>query len=266
MRVSLLIIALSFATVSCQGQPQKDIVLLTVTNDRSELANVVKFLNVNNPRLICVNVDLFRCDREKPGNPFPNREDHFDSLAVRSVTYPSEAEKQLSHELSATHSLLMVSKIRPFGDQGYAEITGCGFLYSEEVSTGYINLVSNEDIANQVEKFQVSLIDPFSELSYHFAVNIALALNPEKTQVFIKSHGDTVEIDFDRERKFTTYSFDEFSANKVSGKVLNGKVVIIGVGQPADYFLVRKKNKNGELKEMSTSEIFANIACQITGE
>jgi hypothetical protein len=52
MTARLLIIALSFVAQCCQGHPQKDIVLLTVRNDRSELANVVKFLNTNNPRLI----------------------------------------------------------------------------------------------------------------------------------------------------------------------------------------------------------------------
>jgi CHASE2 domain-containing sensor protein len=257
--------------VFCQGQPQKDIILVTVRNDRSELVNVIKFLNTNNPELICVNIDLSECDQRKPRNLIPDTENHehyFDSLAVRSVIYPSEAEKKLSRELDASRSLLMQSEIHPMGTDAYASIVNCcNFLYSETVDTGFINLVSNEDIANQVEKFQVSLIDAFSEVSYHFAAKIAFALNTEKTPAFIKSHDDTVKIDFDKERKFTTYSFDDFAENKVSGKVLNGKVVIIGVGQPGDYFLVRKKKgKIEELRKMSTSEIFANIACQIIGE
>jgi CHASE2 domain-containing sensor protein len=268
MRVRLLIIAISFAIVSCQGQPQRNIVLLTVRNDRSELAKVVKFLNTNNPKLICVNVDLSECDQRRPLEPFPNREDHFDSLAVRSVIYPSEVEKKLSRELDSSRSLLMQSEIHPMGTDAYASIVNCcNFLYSDGTTAGFINLISNEDIANQAEKFQVSLVDAFDEQNYHFAVNIALALSAEKTHAFIKSHDDTVKIDFDRERKFSTYSFDDFAENKVSGKVLNGKIVIIGVGHPADYFLIRKKKeKNEELRKMSTSEIFANIACQITGE
>lgn len=268
MRARFLIIALSFATVFCQGQPQKDIVLVTVRNDRTELAKVVKFLNVNNPRLICVNVDLFECDQRRPRDPFPNREDHFDSLAVGSVIYPSEAEKQLSRELDASRSLLMLSEVRPVGTEDYANVSVCGFLDPDDATSGFINLISDENIANQAYKFQVSVNDFFTEkVNYHFAVEIASVLNAEKTEAFIKSHDDTVKIDFDKERKFTTYSFDDFTENKVSGKVLNGKIIIIGVGQPTDYFLVRKRNdKNEELKRMSTSEIFANIACQIIGE
>lgn len=267
MRVRFLTIALSFAIGSCQGQGQREIVLLTVRNERSELAKVLKLLNTNNPKLICVNVDLFQCEQEKPLTPIPNREDHFDSLAVRSITYPSEGEKQLSRELSSAHALLMPSRIRAFADQGYTEITGCSFLYSEEVSTGFVNLVGNEDIANQAEKFQVSLTDAFNEISYHLAVKLAFALNTEKAHAFIKSHDDTVKIDFDRERRFATYSFDDFAENKVSEKVLNGKVVIIGARQQGDTFLVKKKKgKNEELRKMPTSEIFANIACEIIGE
>lgn len=271
MRARLLIVLLGLANVFCQGQPQKDIVLLTVRNDRSELVNVIRFLNTNNPELICINVDLSECDQQKPRNLIPDPENHehyFDSLAVRSVIYPSEVEKKLSRELRASHSLLMQSEVSPMGTEAYASIVNCcGFLYSERMAKGFINLVSNKDIANQAEKFQVSLNDAFDDISYHFAVKIASVLDAERTQAFIKSHDDTVEIDFARERKFDTYSFDDFVENKVSGKVLNGKVIIIGVGQPADYFLVqRKKSKKGELKKMSTSEIFANIACQIIGE
>lgn len=268
MRTRLLIVLLSLTNVFCQGQPQNDIVLLTVRNDRSELAKVMKFLNVNNPRLTCVNVDLFECDQRRPHDPFPNDEDHFDSLAERSVMYPSEGEKQLSRELNASRSLLMLSEVRPVGKEDYANVSVCGFLHPDNATSGFINLIGDERIANQVKEFQVSIHDFFTEKEiYHFGVNVALALNAEKTQAFIKSHNDTVEIDFDRERKFDTYSFDDFAENKVNGKVLTGKVLIIGVSQPGDYFLVRKgKNKNAALKKMSTSEIFANIACQIIGE
>lgn len=64
------------------------------------------------------------------------------------------------------------------------------------------------------------------------------------------SNNDTVKIDFDREREFASYSFDDFTEDTVSGKVLNGKVIILAVGQPGDYFLVRKKKgNNGELEK-----------------
>ncbi len=265
MKTRLFIIVLSFTAQFCQGQQQNDIVLLTVRSDRYELAKLVKFINRNNPKLTCVNVDLFRCDQEKPDELFPNREEHFDSLTVSSFTYPSEAEEQLRNELRATYSLLMPSKIRPLGYQGYMEITGCAFLYSEETSTGFINLISNEDIANQVERFQVSLIDPFNDKSYHFATKIAFALNAEKTRNFINSHENVVKIDFEKKRTFSIYSFDDFVKNKINGNVLNDKIVIIGVGQPGDNFLIRK-NESEKLEKMSASEIFANIACQIIGE
>jgi hypothetical protein len=267
MRASLLIIVLIFSNAFSQAQSESNIVLLTIKNDRLELANAISFLNANDPRLVCVNVDLFECDQRRPRDPSLNREDHFDSLAKRSVTYPSEAEKQLSRELIAARSLLMPSKVSSFlGAE--SDFIGCGFLYPERVKTGFINLIGSENVSNQIEKFQVSLIDIFTkDESYHFAVNIALAVNAEKTNAFIQSHENIVQIDFARKRKFDTYSFDDFVNNKISPKALNGKVVIIAVGQPADYFLIRKKeNNNEELRRMSTSEIFANIACQIIGE
>lgn len=260
----LLSIGICLSTVFCQGQTRSDIVILKVKNDRSELADVVEFLNANSPRLICLNVDLSRCEQEKSYDLFPNGENHFDSLSVRSVTHPSEGEKKLSRQLDAARVLLMQSTLRPFGPDGYSEITGCAFLYSEETSTGFVDLVSNNDFSNQIEKFQVSHKDPFGDTSYHFAVKIALVLNEEKALAFTRSHGDTVRIDFSKERKFAVYNFDDFGKKKTRGKQLKGKIVIVSIGQPEDYFLVRKKT-NG-LSRMSTSEIFANIACQIIGE
>lgn len=253
MKIWILLAALNLFVLFSEAQPEKELILLTVKNDRLELAKAIKFLNASAPKLICVNVDLMNCDDVKqfPSNHFSNSGD------TTAVIRPSESEKKLAHELAASHSVLMPSELRPFGSKRTDEIIGCGFLYPESATTGFVNLINNGTVLNQVEKIQISNTYKNEPVVYHFAVRIALQLNESATRSYIKSHPNILPIDFARAKKFKTYSMEQFYSNKESGKALKGKVVILGVDRPEEYCLLSNR------KKMTTSEIFANIACQL---
>ncbi|MBS0635859.1 MAG: CHASE2 domain-containing protein [Verrucomicrobia bacterium] len=256
MKSLFLLSILNLVVLFSKAQPEKELVLLTVKNDRLELTKAIKFLNANDPRLICVNFDLTNCDDVKqfPSNHFSNSGD------TTAVIRQTESEKRLSRELAMSRSLLMPSELRPFGSKAYDEIIGCGFLYPEKVATGFVNLINSSKVLNQVEKIQISNTYKNEPTVYHFAVNIALQLNESATRSYIKSHPNVVALDFARSRKFKTYSMEHFYGNKESGKALKGKVIILGVDQSVEYHLVPTAKGN---KKMSTSEIFANIVCQL---
>lgn len=237
--------------------------LVMIRNDRKELANVIDLINAYEPKLVCVNVDLYRCEQEKRQSLLQLQKDK--GLSPDSPIYPSEDEKLLSGILAETLSLLMPSKIRLLGSDDYAEITGCGFLYSDDMSTGFVDLVFNKEITNQVEKVQLKTVDSFGDTLYHFAAKIAIALNAEKVKTFINGQNRPVNIDFNRERKFRIYTYDQLMNREIERKSISDKIVIVGIGQPEEQYLVRKSNANltKELRRMSTSEIFANIAAQL---
>jgi CHASE2 domain-containing sensor protein len=255
----LLFISIGLAIIFCKAQSKDEIVIITVNRNYYELTETLKFLNAHKPKLICINVDLLGCDNDNSHTQIQDNA-HFDSLATHSVIYPSEVERKLSLELNKTHLLLMPSKLRPLGEQGNVEVIGCGFLYPERVATGYTDLILNEKHKTHVEKFRISSLDSFNEFSYHFAVKIALFIDDEKTNNFIRSNENTVSIDFNPNRKFTLLNFNDFAKKKVIGNFIDNKVVIIGLED--EYFLVAK-DKKAELRRMTTSEIFANIVMQI---
>ncbi|MFZ6014593.1 MAG: CHASE2 domain-containing protein [Bacteroidota bacterium] len=250
---TILFIIISFALLgqNCSGQIEKNIVILTVKDDRIELMNVLSFLRASNSKLTCLNVNLSNCNQ--------------DSI-----------DSQLSEELHKFDSLVVPSKVRPYGTGKYRDIRLlCSYFYSNGQKDGFVNLISS-DYLNQVEKFKTKNIyrsenffsgEIVEIIRYHFAVNIAFAINAEKTKKFIESNSDTVKIDFSRKREFETCSFDQFVEGKIDKKILEGRVVVIATSLPSDYLLVPShEGKIGEFRKMSTSEIFANIACQIIGE
>ncbi len=253
MKAWYLFIVLNLVTLFLKAQPEKELVLLTVKNNRLELAKAIQFLNTCESKLICVNVDLRKCDNFEQfrSNHFSN---NGDTLAV---SRPSESEKKLARELEVTRSLLLPSEVRPFGSKEYDEIIGCGFLYPDHAATGFVNLIRNSNFLNLVEKFQISNTFQNEDASYHFAVKIALRLNESAARSFIKSHPNIIPINLERTRKFRTYSMEHFYGNKESGKTLKGKIIILGVDRPEEYRQVSMK------KKMTTTEIFANIACQL---
>ena len=67
MRINLLIVMLlllALVAQSCRGQVEKSIVVLTLTSDRVELAKALSFLRSSNSKLICLNVDLSKCNQD----------------------------------------------------------------------------------------------------------------------------------------------------------------------------------------------------------
>ena len=256
MKNWFLLAALNSIVLFSKAQPEKELILLTVKDNRLDLAKAIKFLNTCESKLICVNVDLTECDdfKQFSSNHFNN---NGDTLAV---IRPSEAEKKLSHELESTRSLLLPSEIRPFGSKEYDAIIGCDFLYPDSAATGFINLINSDKVLNQVEKFQISNTFKNEAPCYHFAVKVAFRLNESAARSFINSHGNIELIDFGRTRKFKTYSMEHFYGRKRRIKALKDKVVILGIDRPEEYRLVVTTTGN---KKMTTSEISANIACQL---
>lgn len=246
-----VIISFAVLAVNCSGQSEKNIVIVTIRDDRVELTNALSFLRSSNSKLICLNVNLSNCNHD-------------------SVDY------QLDLALNKFDTLLVPSEVRPFGTGKYNDIMLlCSYFSSEGHKGGYVNLLYR-GISDEVEKFQTRNVykarnfhgDEINEkIRYHMAVNIAFAINTEKTYKFIRSNTDTVKIDFGQKRRFQTYSFDQLVEGKISKKVLEGKVVVIGTVLASDYLVVpNRKTKVVGSRKMLTSEIFANIACQVLGE
>jgi CHASE2 domain-containing sensor protein len=234
-----LLIGLWYTTINCSsGQTEDSMVILMVEDNKIDLTKSLELLNSKNPKLICVNIDL-ECDQ-------------------------NEADNRLSDVLSNTPFLIMPSELQMFGSKEYRDIVGCSSFYSQGVATGFTNLISDKNVENLVDKVQIKSLYK-KRVMFHFATTMASALNAEKTREFIDSHSDTIAIDFSRERKFKTYHIDDFEKKTVSTDVLHGKIVILTTF-PYDYFGVRRNNKDQKLINMSTSEIFANIACQIVDE
>lgn len=245
------IILFALLVQNCSGQIEKNIVIITLKDDRVELMNALSFLRSSNSKLICLNVNLSDCNQ-----------DSVDSQLIKVL-----------HEFD---SMVVPSKLRPFGTGKYRDIgLLCDYFYSNSYKDSFVNLIFS-DYLNEVEKFQTKNIyrsrNLFNEemaerIRYHFAVNIAYAINPEKTNKFINSNRDTVKIDFGRKREFETYSFDQFVEGKIDNKILEDRVVLIATSLPSDYLLIPSyESKIGESRKMSTSEIFASIACQIIDE
>lgn len=233
MNAFLLLTVLNFVALFLKAQSENDLVLLTVKDDRLELAKALKFLQGNNPKFICVNIDLTKCNEDK-------------------------SDKVLTKSLWKVDSLMMITKIRRFGIAGeeLLDFIGCPYLYPERVTKGFVNLIGKEEDENLVEKVQITNTNG-KRVRYHFAVNIALRLNAGATRSFIKSSPNIVPINFERARKFRTYKMEQFYGNKENSIVLDGKVLILSIDRPEEYRQVSKKRK------MTTSEIFANIACQL---
>jgi len=242
-----MLLLLALVAQSCRGQVEKSIVVLTLTSDRVELAKALSFLRSSNSKLICLNVDLSKCNQDS-------------------------VDRKLIKEFNEIDSLVVSSELVPFGTGKYRDVRlFCSYFYSNHDKDGFVNLIYN-DISNRIEKFKVKNIyktknfnneEVDARTRYHMAVNIAFAINSKETNKFINSNRDTVKIDFRRKREFQTYSFGQFVEGKIDKKVLEDKVVIV-TSTPLDYSLVRNyESKTGEFRKMSTSEIFANIACQI---
>lgn len=249
LRIKHILVMLHLLGRICYAQPENELVIITVKDNRLELAKAVRLLNSNYAKLICVNVDLFKCD-----NLEYLQSNHLSSDTL-VVMRPSDAEKVLAHELSSTHSLLLPSELREWYGEKYFAIEGCGFLYPDRAKTGFVNLISKNGDRSFIDRVQVLNVQQVGDTAYHFGVKMALLINENATRRFIKSHPDTVLINTMPRRRFHTYSMDQFHLNKVDAKLLKGKVAILGIDRPDEYRTIAGKR-------MSTSEIMANIACQ----
>ncbi|MEI9919856.1 MAG: CHASE2 domain-containing protein [Bacteroidota bacterium] len=233
-------------------QYERDIVIIMVKNDRVELAKTLRLLNTSHPKMIALNLDLDECDSV---TEFPTS--HGDNGEISTEMIQSKSESQLLQELSASLDLLMPSRLQPFSKRDSGEVIGCPFLYPKMTSIGFVNLIYNIRDSNQVGKFKIS--NKYGQdLSYHFAVKIALKLNKKSATGFIESHPNVLPINDGHSRKFKTFNIQDFYDNKENIKFLKDKIVIIGTGRPNDYRIVP-----GKKKLLTTSEIFANIACQM---
>jgi hypothetical protein len=212
-----------------------DIVIVTVDDDRTKLAHAIDFLYARDVKLICVNLSL-EC-----------RDDETDQL--------------LFDQLSEVDSPILPSEILPFGSDEYMDIVGCSLIYPERAATGYTNLVVDGEVAKRVQ----TQFDLNGRVAYHMTTLIAMSKDVMKTKKFLPSHGDTIKIDFSKERQFASYHFDELESGNIDGKMLRNKIIIMS-SFPYDHFLIHGPVRNQEQRYMSTSEIFANIACQIVAD
>lgn len=248
MRRSLLfIISFAFVAQSCGGQIEKNITILTLKDDRVELTKALSFLKSSNSKLICLNIDLSQCNQD-------------------------EVDQELIKAFNETDSLVVSSELLPFGTGMYRDVRlFCSYFYTSREKDGFINLISNA-ISNEIEKVQLKNTYKTKNFNkeeigartrYHMAFNIAFAIDSKKTTNFINSNKDTIKIDFKRKRGFETYSFDNFIEGKIDKKALEGKVVIVTSNTPHYLSIPGDEDTAGEFRKLSTSEIFANIACQI---
>ena len=255
MKALNLFVVLSLIASLSKAQHSKDIILLTVQNDRIELAKAVKYLKACETKLICINVDLTKCDSV---NILPST--HFNEVDTLGVIHPSDSEKILVDELEIAPNLLLPSELRRLRQGEDDELIGCPHLYPEGVATGFVNLIVHQGESDIVEEFQISSSFRQEKTAYHFAVVMAFRLNEHATKTFIGTHQNITQIDFSRTRRFKTYAINRFYEGKKSRAMLRSKIVILSVNRLEEYRLVPNSKK-----KMSTSEIFANIACQITG-
>ena len=244
---------LIFSLAQCSGrQSEKDLVILTVSNDRVELIKALSLIKSCKPKSVFINMDLGACNQDSIDN-------------------------QLRKAFKGIDSLVVSSKVVPYGTGKYRDAgLFCPYFDSKSTKDGFINLITKDYVSNQVERVQIKNIFlnrsedfgiPNKEvISHHMAVKIALALDAERTTKFLKKNIDTLKIDFGKRREFQTYDANQLAKEGTAKEALNGKAVII-TGLPYDYLLVpRDGSKSGEFRKMSTSEIFANIACQILGK
>jgi CHASE2 domain-containing sensor protein len=238
MKELLVLIGLYSAVISCSsGQANDKIMILMVEDDRQTLAKALKLLDSSSPKLVCLNTYL-ECNHD-------------------------DTDGELLNELNNINSLLMPSKLLPFGTGNHGDIIGCSTIYPKGATAGFINLIFNEQVTI-VEKVQLTH-STGARVRYHFAMNIALSLDRDKTQQFMQSHSDTIAIDFSRERTFATFHFNDFAEGRTDSDLFRGKIVIVTIF-PFDHFPIRKSKVNPEVINMSTAEIYANIACQLIGE
>lgn len=252
VRAKLLIVIFQWFVGVCLAQSEKELVIISVKDNRLELAKAISFLNSNDAKLICINVDLFKCDSTV--KTFPSN--HLIGSDTLAILWPSEAEKVLAHELGSARSLLLPSELRELYGEKYLAIDGCGFLYPHKAKTGFVNLISKNGDRSVIDRVQIFNVQLGADTAYHFGVKIALLINENATRKFIKSHSDTVQIKTKPRKRFHTYSMDQFYLNKVDAKLLKGKVAILRIDRPEEYRTIAGKR-------MSASEIMANIACQV---
>lgn len=249
MTLHLLLSALISLQAQCGvKQPEQNLVILTVSNDRSELIEVLSLLKSSNPKSVFLNIDLADC-------------------------YENSIDDQLSKAFNAFDSLTVLSKVRPFGTGQYRNIVMlCPLIHGDNIKAGFTNLIGNDSVANQIEKVQTKNIFlnrteelfgfPNTQLiSYHMAIKIAFALDFEKTTKFLKMNKDTVKIDFSKRREFKSYTANQLANNQKVKELISGKVIIIE-SRPYEFFIYRESETAG-FKKMSTAEIFANVACQV---
>lgn len=255
MKIRYLLFALTLQASCSKAQytSSNEIVILTVKDDRAEFAKAIGFLNRCQLALVGVNLDLTNCDNVKTF-----QSDHMveDTLAVISM---SEREKSLSNELQAANFLLLPSTLQKVKQDEYIELIGCGHLYPDNVMTGFVDLISAPNNPNLVEKFQIKNVFRNHGTAYHFAVDIAFTLNESVTTEFVRSHQNIVQVELSQKRKFREYALEDLYNESKSCDKLKGKIVILGTNRSDDYRLVSGK-------KLTTSEIIANIACQLVGQ
>jgi hypothetical protein len=178
---------------------------------------------------------------------------------------PDKLDKELFRELGLSKALILPAEFQSIKGGNAMYVGGCEFVYPTDATTGFTNLITSKQIPNQVEKFW-TCDSTSKKVRFHFAVEMAMALDSMRTRAFIKDHPKEVGIAFKDHNRFSKYHFDDATFTKIPSTALAGKVVIVTFLNSDDEFVVKheqSKPNDDKLRRMSSSEIYASIVCLI---
>ncbi len=231
--ISFLLIleaSLSFA------QSKNEVIIVMVEDDRVELLKSLRFLQSLKPKILVIDANL-ECRQ-------------------------GDIDIQIADELATIENLLLSSEVVPFGNAAYRDIIACSYLYPEGVQTGFTNVIEDYSTAKLIAKLQLRNTYK-SKTSYHIAAKIAEALDCQRTNEFLRAHGDTLSIQLAQPRRIPHYGFEDVMKGKLNG-VVSGNTIVILSNFPRDMFLVREGSM-GKFISMSPAEIYVNVAFEMIG-
>ena len=107
---------------------KSQIILIKISDDRSELTKALDFINSNSPKIIGLNIFISDCFEDK-------------------------ADNDLAVQLVKTKNLLMPTELRPDFNNGFHDVIGCPYLYPLGVETGFTDLVSDGKDEYSIKEF-----------------------------------------------------------------------------------------------------------------
>ncbi|MBL7858547.1 MAG: CHASE2 domain-containing protein [Cyclobacteriaceae bacterium] len=231
-------------TFCCNSQnAERDIILINVdTLDRIGIANLVKVINKQEPKVIAIDLQF-----------------------VHSTEYSKDW--LLFNELSKCKSLVMSSLI---GDYTGEEIEYKRFVEESQpqfltnAKTGFTNTVTERDGFETLRRFSTKeLVD--GQIEYHFAIRIVMEYDSTKAMNFVRQSPKIVFVDYKGgQRKFKTLLSTEVLNRKRSLGEIKGKIVMLGFLGPGneDKFYT-PLNKDSKEPDMYGLEYLAHILAQV---